>query len=99
MRKIGQYLSSNGNTLFRALMQVNQETSSLLFVQGDGSEESFQEMFKDMQAGMGSCGGGGDTNGDGFMGIMQGMMQNLLSKDLLYPSLKEIEDKVHFVLQ
>ena len=55
-------------------------------------------MFKEMQAGMGSCGGGEDTNGGGFMGMMQGMMQNLLSKDLLYPSLKEIEDKVHFVL-
>ena len=50
-----------------------------------------------MQAGMGSCGGSEDTNGDGFMGMMQGMMQNLLSKDLLYPSLKEIEEKVHFV--
>lgn len=33
---------------------------------------------------------------DGFdmMPLMQGMMKNLLAKDILYPSLKELNDKV-----
>ena len=46
-----------------------------------------------MPGGMGDMLGDG---GDGFMNVMQGMMQNLLSKELLYPSLKEIKDKVSY---
>ena len=29
-----------------------------------------------------------------FLPLMQGMMQNLLSKDVLYPALKDLKDKV-----
>ena len=36
----------------------------------------------------------GAEGGAEFMPMMQGMMQTLLSKDVLYPSLKEIVDKV-----
>lgn len=38
---------------------------------------------------------GDDLNfdADGFIDVMQGMMKNLLSKELLYPSLKEINDR------
>ena len=55
-------------------------------------------MFKGMSGGMGGAGASMDDSypdGDAFMSMMQGMMENLLSKDLLYPSLKEIKDKVH----
>jgi len=44
---------------------------------------------------------GGDAEGAGddeFMPMMQGMMKNLLSKDILYPSLKEISTKVGFYI-
>ena len=36
-----------------------------------------------------------------FFPLMQGMMQNLLSKDVLYPALKELEEKVpvHILLE
>ena len=30
-----------------------------------------------------------------FLPLMQGMMQNLLSKDVLYPALKDLQEKVH----
>lgn len=36
---------------------------------------------------------GGGGGGDGLVSMMQGMMQNLLSKDLLYPALRDIVDK------
>ncbi|KAH7945014.1 hypothetical protein HPB49_004751 [Dermacentor silvarum] len=39
----------------------------------------------------GPNGGGGDV--PGLVSMMQGMMQNLLSKDLLYPALRDIVDK------
>ena len=29
-----------------------------------------------------------------FLPLMQGMMQNLLSKDVLYPALKDLQEKV-----
>jgi len=57
----------------------------------DGGE--LENMFKQMQGEL--DGGDGDFGGegDGFMSMMKGMMQNLLSKDLLYPSLKDIQSK------
>ena len=65
-------------------------------MEGEGEMPNFSELMKEMQSNM--DGGDGDdaflSNGDAFMGMMQGMMENLLSKDLLYPSLKEIKDKV-----
>lgn len=52
----------------------------------------FEQMMKEMQ----NMGADGTVNdGDAFMGMMQGMMENLLSKELLYPSLKEIREKVN----
>ena len=50
------------------------------------------EMMK-MFSGMGLEAGGPD---EGFMPMMQNMMKTLLSKDVLYPSLKEISEKVCF---
>jgi len=37
--------------------------------------------------------GGGEGELD-FLPLMQGMMQNLLSKDVLYPALKDLQQKV-----
>ena len=53
----------------------------------DVSDDEMMKMF----AGMGLNGEGGE---EGFMPMMQGMMKTLLSKDVLYPSLKEINTKV-----
>ena len=47
--------------------------------------------------GLGGPGGGGGGGADGdleFMPMMQNMMKSLLSKEVLYPSLKEITGKV-----
>lgn len=38
---------------------------------------------------------GMEEEGDGFMPMMQGMMKTLLSKEILYPSLKELSQKVN----
>lgn len=35
-----------------------------------------------------------DASPESVMSMMQGMMTNLLSKDILYPSLKEIQERV-----
>ena len=45
-----------------------------------------------MFSGMGLAPGANQE--DAFMPMMQNMMKTLLSKDVLYPSLKEISDKV-----
>lgn len=37
---------------------------------------------------------GMEEEGEGFMPMMQGMMKTLLSKEILYPSLKELSQKV-----
>ena len=39
-------------------------------------------------------GGGGGADDGNILPIMQSIMQNLLSKEVLYPSLKEITGKV-----
>ncbi|GLV36650.1 Peroxin 19 [Carabus blaptoides fortunei] len=58
-------------------------------LQNPFSEQDIMNMFG---------GGGGETGGAGneqnaFLPFMQGMMQSLLSKEVLYPSLKDILDK------
>ena len=44
--------------------------------------------------GGGGGGGGGGADDGNILPIMQSIMQNLLSKEVLYPSLKEITGKV-----
>jgi peroxin-19 len=51
---------------------------------------SEEELTKAME-GLGMEEGDGEGN---ILPIMQSIMQNLLSKDVLYPSLKEITEKV-----
>lgn len=51
------------------------------------------KLMTDTISGVGAEGAADD---DDFMPMMQGMMKNLLSKDILYPSLKDISTKVDF---
>lgn len=55
---------------------------------------SEEELTKAME-GLGMDEGDGEGN---ILPIMQSIMQNLLSKDVLYPSLKEITEKVCEIL-
>lgn len=52
------------------------------------------ELLKSFQQSLNlGAGGEGDGNGD-FVPMMQNMMSNLLSKDILYPSLQDLAHKV-----
>jgi peroxin-19 len=59
------------------------------FFQSVFSEENIANMFSGL--GVGEVTEGGD-----FLPFMQQMMQSLLSKDILYPALKDIVDKVFY---
>ena len=59
-----------------------------------GGEADFMKMF----SGMGLDGGDGGGGEEGFMPMMQNMMKTLLSRDVLYPSLTEISEKVNLEL-
>lgn len=61
------------------------EMSFLLINQNPEGDEELSQAFSGM---------GAEGPGDDFMPMMQGLMQTLLSKDILYPSLKEISAKV-----
>ena len=50
--------------------------------------EDFLKAMSDMNM----PGGEGELD---FLPLMQGMMQNLLSKDVLYPALKDLREKVN----
>lgn len=56
---------------------------------------SDDELMKSFQQSLnlGPDGGGGDGEAS-FIPMMQNMMSNLLSKEILYPSLKDLADKV-----
>jgi peroxin-19 len=65
-------------TITQTIQGLNQGAEGL---QNPFSEQDVMNLF----------GGQGDQNA--FLPFMQGMMQSLLSKDVLYPSLKDILDK------
>ncbi|XP_071095584.1 peroxisomal biogenesis factor 19-like [Haliotis cracherodii] len=67
-------------------MAENAET-----LQQQMSEEELSQAFTNM--GVGGGGGGGAGPGGDMFPMMHGMMKMLLSKDVLYPSLKEISEK------
>lgn len=56
------------------------------------SEENIANMFSGLGVGEGPEGGD-------FLPFMQQMMQSLLSKDILYPALKDIVDKVRYAIE
>ncbi|XP_067833054.1 peroxisomal biogenesis factor 19, partial [Heptranchias perlo] len=56
------------------------------------SPEITEDVLSHAMDGLGLAEGAGDAEGS-FVPIMQTIMQNLLSKDVLYPSLKEIAEK------
>ena len=83
-----------------ALKDLEGNLSGLNFEGDENGMDEFSEMMKEMQSKMGTSTVDGESgaeeafpDGDAFMGMMQGMMQNLLSKDLLYPSLNELREK------
>lgn len=77
-------LSTEGNvfasTITQTLQGLSEGTENL---QNPFNEETLMNMF------------GASANGDqnAFLPFMQGMMQSLLSKEVLYPSLKDILEK------
>ncbi|XP_069115742.1 peroxisomal biogenesis factor 19-like [Argopecten irradians] len=69
------------STLSQTLSSLAQNSEGL---GDDMSEDELMKAFTSM---------GLEEGQDGFMPMMQGMMKNLLSKDVLYPSLKEMSQK------
>ncbi|XP_022323870.1 peroxisomal biogenesis factor 19-like [Crassostrea virginica] len=63
---------------------IDSMTANLDGLQGDMNDEDLLKAFTSM---------GMEEEGDGFMPMMQGMMKTLLSKEILYPSLKELSQK------
>lgn len=70
----------------QTLQNLNSNAENL---QTPFSDQDLANMFNNFN--LGGEGGGQDANM--FVPFMQGMMQSLLSKEVLYPSLKELVDK------
>lgn len=54
-----------------------------------------EEMMKTFQQSLNLGAEGGGESEANFIPMMQNMMSNLLSKEILYPSLKDLADKVY----
>lgn len=76
--------SSSSTSLQDALLQLAADTEKL---QDLPSEDEFQKMFSGLQGGSLEQGLGN------LLPMMEGMMQSLLSKELLYPAMKDMNDK------
>jgi len=72
--------------LSQTIKQMSKNSEGL---SGQPSEDELQAMFSNMGIGDGTQSGGIDN----LIPMMEGMMQSLLSKELLYPAMKDIADK------
>ncbi|XP_015767724.1 PREDICTED: peroxisomal biogenesis factor 19-like isoform X2 [Acropora digitifera] len=73
--------------LARTMSHLEQNTKDLEDCPTGPFNEDFFKAMADM-----NLGEGGEGEMD-FLPLMQGMMQNLLSKDVLYPALKDLQEK------
>ena len=81
------------HTLQQTLSSMTQNTQQL---QSEPSEDELMRMLGGMGLGAGGLGAEGEAAGGDmadFMPMMQTMMKSILSKDVLYPSLKDISTK------
>jgi len=76
-------------SLADTLAQMTKETEGL---SGQPTEEELNKMFSGL--GMSGGQGKGQEGFDNLLPMMEGMMQSLLSKELLYPAMKELAEKV-----
>jgi peroxin-19 len=73
-------------SLKEMMQQISADTERL----GEGlTEADLSAMFQHLQA----DGGSGPEDLDQLIPMMEGMMRSLLSKDLLYPAIKDMNDK------
>eukprot|EP00090_Calanus_glacialis_P011636 TRINITY_DN20001_c2_g1_i1.p1 TRINITY_DN20001_c2_g1~~TRINITY_DN20001_c2_g1_i1.p1 ORF type:complete len:286 (+),score=121.85 TRINITY_DN20001_c2_g1_i1:49-858(+) len=72
----------------RLSQTIKQMTKNSEGLSGQPSEEELQAMFSNMGMGEGT-----QPGFDNLIPMMEGMMQSLLSKELLYPAMKDIADK------
>ena len=71
----------------------NQYNVQLFLKNATDVDENFLKAMSDMRV------DGEDANfNEGIFPMMQGMMMNLLSKDVLYPALDELRTKVNYLL-
>lgn len=81
--KLAEATDQRSPLLADTLSQINKSTSGLAT---NPSEEELAAMLSNF-------GGGNKEPFDNLMPMMEGMMQSLLSKELLYPALKDIAEK------
>ncbi|XP_041036581.1 peroxisomal biogenesis factor 19 isoform X2 [Carcharodon carcharias] len=74
------------------LVEQFHKLSEIAGKSADTTEEELNQAMSSLGVDLGLSEGAAETEGS-FLPIMQNIMQNLLSKDILYPSLKEITDK------
>eukprot|EP00092_Neocalanus_flemingeri_P001902 GFUD01002030.1.p1 GENE.GFUD01002030.1~~GFUD01002030.1.p1 ORF type:complete len:264 (-),score=125.36 GFUD01002030.1:404-1195(-) len=72
----------------RLSQTVSQMSKNSEGLTGQPTEEELQAMFSNM-----GMGGATQPGFDNLIPMMEGMMQSLLSKELLYPAMKDIADK------
>jgi peroxin-19 len=90
--------SSNtfSETLNRTMERMQESEVAADVAQEEGEQQSeadvfLAEMLKQIDA---SSGGSGDGGEAGMARLLEGMMEQLMSKDLLYEPMKDLQDKV-----
>ena len=92
--------ASSSNTFSETLnrtmerMQESEVTADAAREEGEQQSEAdafLAEMLKQIDAGSGGNGDGGEA---GMARLLEGMMEQLMSKDLLYEPMKDLQDKV-----
>ena len=77
--------------LRQTINQLHDSSSSTSGLGQDLTEEELNKMFNNFD--LGGAEGPGEESFSNLLPMMEGMMQSLMSKELLYPPMKDIADK------
>lgn len=91
--------SSFSETLSRTMERIQESESAADKARDEASQSETDAFLAEMLRQLDTAGGGDGIGGEaGMANLLEGMMEQLMSKDVLYEPMKDLKEKVRIIL-